>query len=52
MRLPLIKHIIHKNLRRHNVSIHRNFYQNRFLNEFARKKKGKILESQSFFYEI
>ena len=36
-----------KNLRLHNVSIHRNFYQNRFINECARKKKAKIPESQS-----
>ena len=31
----------------HNVSIHRNFYQNRFINEYARKKKAKISESLS-----
>ena len=37
-----------KNLRLHNVSIHRNFYQNRFINECARKKKAKIPESRSF----
>ena len=36
-----------KNLRLHNVSIHRNFYQNRFINEYDRKKKAKISESQS-----
>ena len=36
-----------KNLRLHNVSIHRNFYQNRSINEFARKKKAKIPESRS-----
>ena len=36
-----------KNLRLHNVSIHRNFDQNRFLNEYARKKKAKISESRS-----
>ena len=36
-----------KNLRLHNVSIHRNFYQNRFINKYAKKKKAKILESQS-----
>ena len=46
-----------KNLRLHNVGIHGNLYQNRFVNEYARKKKGKILESQSpgimeFFSEI
>ena len=29
-----------KNLRLHNVSIHRNFYQNRFKNEYARKKNA------------
>ena len=33
-------------------SIHRNFYQNRLINDYARKKKAKILESQSFFSEI
>ena len=27
-----------KNLRLHNVSIHRNFYKNRFINDYARKK--------------
>ena len=37
-----------KNLRLYNVSIHRNFYQNRFINEYARKKKAKISESWSF----
>ena len=31
-----------------NVSIHRNIYQNRFINECARKKKAKILEFHSF----
>ena len=36
-----------KTLRLHNVSIHRNFYQNRFVNEYARKKKAKISESRS-----
>ena len=35
-----------KNLRLHDVSIHRNFYQNRFINEYARKKKK--LKSRSF----
>ena len=38
------------NLRLHNISIQRNFYQNRFINEYARKKKLKYL-SQSFFSE-
>ena len=37
-----------KNLRLHNVSIHRNFYQNKFINEYARKKKAKFSESRSF----
>ena len=32
-----------KNMCLHNVSIHTNFYQNRFINECARKKKAKIL---------
>ena len=36
-----------KNLRLHNVSIHRKFYQNRFINEYGRKKKAKISESRS-----
>ena len=45
----LTKKILMKNLRLHNVSIHRNFYQNRFINEYARKKKAKISE---FFSEI
>ena len=35
-----------KNARLYIVSIHRNFYQNQFINECARKKKAKILESQ------
>ena len=32
-----------KNLRLYNVSIHRTFYQNRFINECARKIKVQIL---------
>ena len=40
--------VLYKNLRLHNVSIHRNVYQNRFINEYARKKRYKIPESQSF----
>ena len=36
-----------KKLRLHNVSIHRNLYQNRLINEYAKKKKAKILEFQS-----
>ena len=36
-----------KNLCLHNVSIHTNFYQNRFINEYDRKKKAKISESRS-----
>jgi hypothetical protein len=35
------------NLCLHNVSIHRNFDQNWFINEYARKKKAKISESRS-----
>ena len=31
----------------YNVSIHRNFYQNWFINEYAIKKKAKISESQN-----
>ena len=30
-----------KKLRLRNVSIHRIFYQNRFINKYARNKKGK-----------
>ena len=37
-----------KYLRLHNISIHINVYQNRFINECARKIKAKIPESQSF----
>ena len=37
-----------KYLRIYNISIHINFYQNRFINECARKLKAKIPESQSF----
>ena len=37
-----------KNLRLYNVSIHRKFYQNRFINECAGKKKAKITESWRF----
>ena len=29
-------------MRLHNDRIHRNFYQNRFINECAKKKKAKI----------
>ena len=36
-----------KNLHLHNVSIHTNFYQNRFINEYDRKKKAKIWESRN-----
>ena len=36
-----------KNLRHYIVSIQRIFYQNFFINECARKKKAKILESRS-----
>ena len=32
----------------HNVRIHRNFYQNQFINEYARKKKANIPKFQSF----
>ena len=37
-----------KNLRLHNVSPHRNFYQNQFIIEYAKKKKAKISKSRSF----
>ena len=36
-----------KNVHLHNVSIHRKFYQNRFINKCVRKKKAKILQSRS-----
>ena len=36
-----------KNLPLHNFRIHRNFYENRFINEYAIKKKDKISESRS-----
>ena len=41
-----------KNLRLYNVSIHIYFYQNRFINECARKKNGKnpvVKGFRSFF---
>ena len=46
-----------KNLHLHNVSIQGNFYQNQFINEYARKKKAKISWSRGngiteFFSEI
>ena len=31
-----------KILHLYNVSVHRNFYQNQFINEYARKKMAKI----------
>ena len=34
-------------LRLHNFSTYRNFYQNQFVNEYARKKKAKISESRN-----
>ena len=40
--------ITHENIHRHNVSIHRNCYQNQLINEYARKKIAKISESRSF----
>ena len=33
-----------------NVSIHRIFYQNRFVNEYARKKKAKISRVTEFCF--
>ena len=36
-----------KYLRLFNVSIHRDFYQDRFINKYDRKKKAKILGSKS-----
>ena len=40
-------HDVIKKLRLYNVSIHRNFKQNWFINECARKKTVKIPESRS-----
>ena len=37
----------HKNLRVHNVSNHRNGYQNQFINDFARKNLAKMKKSRS-----
>ena len=37
-----------KNLRLYNVSIHINFYPDRFLNECARKKKSKLAEYRNY----
>ena len=37
-----------KKVRLLNLSIHRNRYQNRFINECARKKKAKIPVSEFF----
>ena len=52
MTFEVILHLI-KNVRLLNVSIHRNFYQNRFINECAKKKKkkkkAKIPEFHSYF---
>ena len=42
-----VKLYLEKDLRLYNVSIHRNLYQNRSINEYARKKKAKIAESRS-----
>ena len=46
--LPLmtseVKLYLMKNLRLYNVSIYRNFFQDRFINEYARKKKAKMSE--------
>ena len=47
MTFEVILHFM-KNMFVVNVSIHRNFYQNWFINECARRKKAKILESLSF----
>ena len=38
----VILHFIKKKVRLHNVIIHRNFYQNRFIKECSRRKKAKI----------
>ena len=38
---------LRKYLRLYNVSIHKYLFQNRFINEYARKKKAKIPESRS-----
>ena len=44
-----------KNLRLLNVSIYRNFYQNRFINEYVKKLKSQnpgMTESWSFLWDI
>ena len=41
--------LFYKNLRLHNVSIHRNFYQNRLIYKCVKKSLSKIPGSQSFF---
>ena len=52
-------HHIKKNLRLYNVSINRNFYQNRFINECTRKKKvlnnytyASCMQNQMYMYQI
>ena len=47
MTFEVLLYFIH-NLRLHNVSIHRNVYQNWFINEYARKKKEKEKPVASF----
>ena len=56
MTSEVIFHFI-KYLRHYNVKVHKNFDQNQFINEYARKIKAKILESRcpgdtEFFSEI
>ena len=48
MRFEVMLHFIKKKMRLFNVNIHTNFNRNRFINECARKKKAKILESHGF----
>ena len=46
MTFEVIRNFI-KNLRLYIVIIHRNLYQNRFINEFDKKKISKIRESRN-----
>ena len=47
MTFKAILHLI-KNMSLYIDIIHRNFYQNQFINEWASQKKAKISESQIF----
>ena len=47
MTLEVVHHFIKKKLLLHNVSIHRKFYENQFINEYARKLISRSLHLQS-----